>query len=65
LSGGTAVSFEPIRLDAADRCVQVRDVIPEKKLLHGRYSYGVESMRGDEVVQSDTLEFVVADEAGR
>ena len=43
----------------------VRDIIPAKKLGPGTYSYLVQSMRGDEVVQSDTLEFDVADEAGR
>ena len=59
LSGSDVVSFDPIQFAAADRCVQVRDVIPAKSLGSGQFRYSVELKRRDELLQSGSLEFLV------
>ena len=59
LSGSDTVAFDPIRIDRADRCIQIRDVIPAKTLGSGEFRYSVELKRRDEVLQAGGLQFLV------
>lgn len=60
LSGDGTVSFDPIHFAPADRCVQVRDVIPAKILGPGQFTYSVQLKGGNDVLRSGSLGFLVA-----
>jgi hypothetical protein len=59
LSGNDSVRFDPIHVLPADRCVQVRDVIPAKVLEPGRFTYGVRLTRGNAELQSGSRQLLV------
>jgi hypothetical protein len=59
LSGNDSVSFDPIHVIPADRCIQVRDVIPAMVLDPGRFTYSVQLKRGDAELQSGSRRLVV------
>jgi len=61
LSGADTVSFDAIRFAPAERCVQVRDVIPAKILGPGTFTYTLELRRGDVVLQTANRQLVVAE----
>ena len=61
LTGTDTVSFDPIRFAAAERCVQVRDVIPAKILGPGTFTYALELKRGEVVLQTANRQLVVAE----
>lgn len=63
LTGADAVKFDPIRFAAAERCAQVRDLIPGKLLGPGAFTYEIQVKRGDAVLQSGSRRLLVANDA--
>lgn len=60
LSGADTVNFDAIRFAPAERCVQVRDVIPPRILGPGTFTYALELRRGDVALQTADRQIVVA-----
>jgi VWFA-related protein len=60
LTGRGEQSFDPLELDLADdRCVQVRDVLPEGSLTPGFYRYEMRVLEEGQVLQEQSREFYV------
>jgi VWFA-related protein len=58
LVGETTAEFEPSELDLGeDRCVQIRDLVFERTMTEGTFSYQVRVLRGDEELASGQLDF--------
>ena len=58
LVGETTAEFEPNELDLGeDRCVQIRDLVFERTMTEGAFSYQVRVLRGDEELASGQLDF--------
>jgi hypothetical protein len=60
LIGTDTVSFDPIRFGPAERCVQVRDVIPPRILGTGTFTYALALRHGDDVLLTASRQIVVA-----
>lgn len=65
LIGETSADFEPMELDlGADRCAQIRDMIPAGMMTAGDFVYEVRVVDGEEELASTRLEFSTADGTG-
>jgi VWFA-related protein len=63
LRGSSEVDFPPIDMDAApaERCAQVRDLVPAQALGQGAYFYELRVLRGERVVGRAERSFVAVD----
>ena len=52
LAGDSPIRFDPVHFAPAERCVQLRDVIPANALTAGLFTYEIQLMRGEGVIQT-------------
>jgi len=58
LVGDSTADFDPMELNLGeDRCVQIRDLVLERTMTEGTFSYQVQILRGDEELASRQLDF--------